>query len=145
MSGPQKPDGDQYQSPGVESSRSNPVTAPGAESFIPTVEDADAKQWGMFAHLGGALLGFLAPLIILIVKKDESPFVAQESKEALNFQLTILIGYVACFVLTAISCGFLAFLLVVPWVVSLVFCILGGLEVNKGNAYRYPFNIRMVT
>ena len=139
MSGPQDPQQDPYASPNVEPSKPTPG------EFIPTSQDAEEKQWGMFAHLGGALLGFLAPLIIYIVKKDESQFVAQESKEALNFQLTILIGYVICIGLTALTCGFLFFLPMIPWVVSLVFCILGGLEVNKGNAYRYPFNIRMVT
>ena len=49
----------------------------------------------MLAHLLGALLGFLGPLIIWLVKKDDHPFVAEQSKEALNFQLTLLIWYVA--------------------------------------------------
>ncbi|MFA4945037.1 MAG: DUF4870 domain-containing protein [Lentisphaeria bacterium] len=98
----------------------------------------DDKTMAMLAHLLGGLLSFLVPLIIWLVKKDQSPFVATEAKEALNFQLVMLIGYI---VLGTITCGFGW---PIVWIVSIIFGILGGMQAKEGKNYRYPFNIRMV-
>ena len=51
----------------------------------------DVANLAMLAHLLGALVGFLGPLILWVVKKDEHEFIDDQSKEALNFQLTLLI------------------------------------------------------
>lgn len=118
--------------------------------------DADARQWGMFAHLS-ALLGlvvggltFIGPLVIYLVKRDDHPFIADQAREALNFNLSVLIysiglGIVS-FLLTLILIGFLLFLLFIPLFIGwLVLTIIAGMEANKGQAYRYPLTIRMVT
>jgi len=76
------------------------------------------------------------------IYKDRDEFVKDQSTEALNFQITVLIGYVASSVLTAVYIGALLFPLV--WIVSLVFSIIGGLAANKGERYRYPFALRLV-
>lgn len=101
----------------------------------------EARQWGMFAHLGGIILGFVAPLIIMLVFGPRDGFVKDQSTEALNFQITALIGYLASVVV--------AFILPLPlnllvWVAVLVFSIMGGLAANRGEAYRYPFALRLV-
>jgi len=102
---------------------------------------AEDKQMGMLCHLLGVLLGFVGPLIIWLIKKDQSKFVDSQGKEALNFHLTLLIGHV---IGAATSCVTLGIINMVLWVVGLVFGIMGTIEANKGNEYRYPFAIRMI-
>ncbi|MFI6574863.1 DUF4870 domain-containing protein [Nocardiopsis sp. NPDC050513] len=107
------------------------------------------RQMGLIAHLGGGLAGFffsgfgwLVPLIVYLVKKDESPFVRDQAAHALNFQLLITIGIVVSWVLTLVIIGVLTWIVVA--VVCLVFGILGGLAANRGEWYRYPFNVSWV-
>jgi len=104
----------------------------------------DNLTMAMLAHLLGALLGFLGPLIIWLIKKDEHPFIDDQGKESLNFQLTLLIAHVALIVLDVVSCGLLAIAHLVPWVLGLIFGIMGAMEANQGKWYRYPFNIRFI-
>ena len=109
------------------------------------MNDAEVRQWAGFAHLGG-ILGFLPSLIIWLVKKDQNAFVGQEANKALNFQLLVLIGYIALSVLDGIFLpGFIAWIgQVVIWVMSLAFSIQGFQAVNRGQAYTYPFTIALV-
>lgn len=109
---------------------------------------AEEKQWAMFAHLS-ALIGFLipfgsilGPLIIWQIKKAEMPYVDEHGKEALNFQITVLIAVVACLVLSVILIGFL--LLPVVGIAALVLTIMAGIKANNGESYRYPFTLRLV-
>jgi uncharacterized Tic20 family protein len=104
----------------------------------------DDCTMAMLAHLLGAFLNFPGPLIIWLIKKDQSPFVDDQGKEALNFQLTVLILHVACFMGVAATCGILFFLPFVPYLVQIIFGVLGAVEANKGVAYRYPLTIRMI-
>ena len=112
--------------------------------------DGDARMMAMLAHLLGALFGFLGPLIIWLVKKDEHPFVNDQGKEALNFQLALLIAYLVSGVLYVIisfvTCGIGAFL-PLPLLVTvfqLVFGIMGAVKANNGEYYRYPLTIRFI-
>jgi len=109
--------------------------------------EADEKMMGLLAHILGAVTSFIGPLIIWQIKKDESPFVADQGKEALNFQITIAIGYFAMLVLSFIPfVGCLAsIVMLLLGVASLVFSIIGGLEANKGKVYRYPFALRLIS
>lgn len=109
---------------------------------------AEEKQWGMFAHLA-ALAGIviplgnlLGPLIVWLVKKDTMPFVADQGKEALNFNITVFIAAFASGILTLVLIGFL--LLIVVGIAWLVLTILAALAANKGETYRYPFTLRLV-
>jgi uncharacterized protein len=105
-------------------------------------------MWGMLAHLS-ALLGLavplgsvLAPLVVWLVKREQSAFVADQAKEALNFNITVLIGGVICIVLAFVFIGILlGIALFAYW---LVFTILAGIKANEGALYRYPFAMRMV-
>lgn len=110
--------------------------------------NAEAKQWAMFAHLA-ALAGFVipfgsivGPLLVWQLKKDVDPFVDQNGKEAVNFQITIAIAAVVCFMLMFVVIGVLLFpVLVLIW---LIFTIIAGVKANDGVAYRYPMTIRFI-
>jgi uncharacterized protein len=81
----------------------------------------------------------VGPLVIWLIKKDTSPFVDDQAKEALNFQLTCLIASLV----TAASCV-LAPLAIVLIVGGIVYGVIAGIEANKGNTYRYPYTFRMI-
>ena len=123
----------------------NVTAAPPAPTGEPTAED---KQWGLFAHLSslaGLIIPFgniLGPLIIWQVKKDSLPFAADQGKEALNFNITIAIAAIISGLLTLVLIGFLLLPLVgLAW---LVFTIIGAVKANGGEAYRYPFALRLI-
>ncbi len=92
----------------------------------------------MICHLLG-LVGFIGPLIIWLIKKDQSPVVDREAKKALNFQLTVLIAWIAGFVLCFVIIGFV--LLPLIWLFWLIFTILAAVKTNSGEDYKYPFAI----
>lgn len=108
-------------------------------------DDKDARTMAMLAHLLGAIPGLplVGPLIIWLLKKDQSPFVDSQGKEAVNFGITMLIAHVVAGVIGVATC----FLIFLPMIVALVQIILGimaAVEANKGVDYRYPFNIRLI-
>lgn len=105
--------------------------------------EAEDKQWASFAHLGGILF-ILPALIIWLIFKDRGPKTNVEGKEALNFQITIAIAYIASLILAGISFGILFFLPFLVWVATIVFSIIGFVKVNGGGSYRYPVNIRFI-
>lgn len=104
--------------------------------------NADEKNMGLLTHAGGILLGFLAPLLVLVLKGKDSEVVKRMSTEALNFQLTVLAAWVVAWILSAFLVGFL--LLPIIWVGALVFAIIAAMAVNNGQEYRYPVAIRIV-
>ena len=104
----------------------------------PTPEE---RTLGMLAHLLG-VFWFIGPLIIWLIKKDQSPFVDDQGKEALNFQLTLLIADVIGIATSFICIGLV--ILPIVWAVRIIFCILGAVKAYQGVAYRYPFAIRMI-
>jgi uncharacterized protein len=106
----------------------------------------DQRTLALIAHLLGIITWFVGPLIIWLISKDDSNkgFVADQAKEALNFQIAITLGYIVAFIIAGVSCGFLFFLPLLVGVVNLVFCILGGLKANEGEAYRYPYTLRLI-
>jgi uncharacterized Tic20 family protein len=126
-----------------------------------TVEsDPEQRKWALFAHLsilaGGLLTwgwaasfgSFLGPLIILLVKRETMPFVADQAKEALNFGITLTILCVALLMLTILSLGIGAILTIPLFLLiglgGLVLCIIAAIKANEGVAYRYPLTLRLV-
>lgn len=118
------------------------ATATGAVG-VPMEPTKDEKTMAMLAHLLG-LLSVLGPLIIWLIKKDESKFVDDQGKESLNFQITALFVWVGLFILAAVTCGAGGLLFPVFLVLVLVFCIMAALKANEGVAYRYPICIRLI-
>ena len=109
----------------------------------------DACMWAMFCHLAGLCVfvlpvvgNIVGPLVIWQLKKDEHPFVDQQGKEALNFQISIMIYSLVSAVLTFICVGF--FLLAAVGVIDLVFLLIAAVKANNGQSYRYPLTIRFV-
>jgi uncharacterized Tic20 family protein len=103
----------------------------------------ESKNLALLGHLLGLFTGFLGPLILWLVKKEDS-FVEDQSREALNFQLTVLIAYIASGIAAIASCGILFPLPLAVWIADLVFCILAAVDSSKGNTYRYPVTIRFI-
>ncbi|WP_046470981.1 DUF4870 domain-containing protein [Allosalinactinospora lopnorensis] len=104
---------------------------------------SDDRTMGLIIHLGGFLLGFLLPLVLYLVKKDESPWVRYHAAQAFNFQMTMLIGIIVSSILMVVIIGIL--LLPVVLIADLVFAILAAVAANRGEWYRYPVAIPMLT
>lgn len=108
----------------------------------------EVRQWAMFCHFAaflGVVLPFgnlLGPLILWQVKKDVDPFIDQQGKEALNFQITVTLAGLLCMLLMLVLIGFV--LLPLVGLVALVLTIIAGIKANEGQAYRYPFTWRPV-
>lgn len=101
----------------------------------------DQNQLAMIAHLLGIVTGFVGPLIIWLIAKDK-PFAYEQSREALNFQITIAIAWVAAGVLSFIGIGIVLYPII--GIVNLIFCIIAGMAAQKGEAYKYPLAIRLI-
>ncbi len=135
------------------------ITPPPPAEPMTGAPSAAERQWAMFAHLS-ALLGailtggvggwgcFIGPLVIWLIKKDTMPFVNDQGKEALNFNITVAIAAVILFLLSIMTLGLglviaipLWFIIGIAW---LVFTIIAGIKANEGVRYRYPFTLRLV-
>ena len=121
----------------------------GAQQPAPTgAPSKDAKMWAMLCHLGGiagALFPFgnvILPLIFWQIKKDEFPFVDDQGKEALNFQISISIYALATIPLFCIVIG--PFVLGAVSIFSLVMLIIAAIKANNGEKYRYPLCLRLI-
>jgi uncharacterized Tic20 family protein len=119
--------------------------APQGYGTAGAVSPQDERMWSMLAHIGTILIGVIAPLITYLMYKDRSAFVKQQSAESLNFQITMLIAYVVSWIVAGITFGLLFFLPILVWVANLVLVIIAGMAANKGENYRYPFALRMVS
>lgn len=129
--------------------------APGGFSLSPSDEtwpgpiSADEKTMGMLAHLLIIFTGFVGPLIIWLIKKDQSRYVEVQAKEALNFVISWAIYMFGLFIL-----GFLLMVIYIGCLFSLlgglvvigyyVFAIIGTVKANQGIIYRYPANLRLI-
>ena len=117
----------------------NPVTD------VPT---QDERTWGMLAHLtafSGFLIPFgniIAPLIVWLVKRDQSQFVGDQGKESLNFNITVLLAGVVCWALVYVLIGIL--LGVALFFYWLAMIIVAGIKASEGIRYRHPFTLRLI-
>ena len=131
--------------------KQNPNTAPQSAANVkpPEQPSAEERQWALIAHLSGLIasalggLAFLGPLIIWLIKKDQSPFVADQAKEALNFQIAVTIALLVSGAIALATCiGVI--LLPIVGIAALVYSIIAAMEANKGVYYRYPYTIRLI-
>jgi hypothetical protein len=107
-----------------------------------TVPSNDDKNIVTITHLGGILFSFIPSLIVWLLKKDDSEYIAAQAKEALNFQITLLLAQFVAYVLIFILVGFL--LLGLIWIFNIVFCIIAAISSSKGEYYRYPLTLRLI-
>jgi uncharacterized Tic20 family protein len=124
-------------------SQEEPNQAPAAVEI-----SQDDKTMGMFCHLA-AFAGFIiplgsviGPLVIWLLKKDQSEYVDYHGKESLNFQITMLIALLISFILIFVVIGF--FLLIGLAIFNLVIIIIASVKANDGERYQYPFSFRFI-
>ncbi len=128
----------EHRSPLVETGTG---TAPGQLAAVSVTSDETGIA--VLAHLGGLIGSFLLPLVIYLVKKDESPFLRHHAAEALNFQLTLMIAYTVSFFLIFVLVGLI--LLPLLMIGSLILSIVAAMAANRGEWYRYPMILRLIT
>jgi len=114
----------------------------------PSGHTSEEITWGCAAHWSALVasvvaLAFLGPLIVMLTKGNESPYVRRQAVESLNFQLSILIYAIVSFILVFVLVGLL--LLPIVGLIWLIFTIIGSVRASKGEEYRYPVTIRMVS
>ncbi len=120
-----------------------------SEEAWPEPITSDEKTMGMLAHLLMIFTGFVGPLIIWLIKKDQSRYVDVQGKEALNFSISVsiytiglwIVGFILSFIY--IGCLFLAMVPLV-YIGALILAILGTMKANEGKIYRYPANMRLI-
>ena len=91
---------------------------------------ANEKNIAVLTHLGGIFFGLIPGLLVWLLKKDDSPFVGEQAREALNFQITILIGYMAAWVMAFVLVGLA--LLPLIYVGNLILSIIAAVKVSRG-------------
>ncbi|MBS1718340.1 MAG: DUF4870 domain-containing protein [Armatimonadetes bacterium] len=102
----------------------------------------------MFCHLSALIsyavggMFFLGPLVVWLIKKDQFPFVNDQGKESLNFQITCFLLFCIAGILAIILIGFL--LLPLVGLYHLVFTIIASMAANRGETYRYPLCLRLI-
>ena len=111
----------------------------GQESSPEVVPTSDEKTFALLSHVLTLVAPILAPLIIYLIKKDESKFVAYHARESLNFQITIFL-IVMVLVITLIG----ILLLWLVGLVSLVLVIMATIRASEGKLYKYPFCLRLI-
>ena len=117
---------------------------PGSGALTP-----DERTWGGAAHWGALIaalvggLAFLGPLLVLLIKGNDSQWIRRQSVESLNFQISILIYAIVSAVLIIVLVGLI--LLPIVGIFWLVFTIIGSVKASSGEDYRYPLTIRMVS
>ncbi|AWB79343.1 DUF4870 domain-containing protein [Stenotrophomonas maltophilia] len=105
---------------------------------------ADQRTMALAAHLLGIFTWFIGALIIWLINKDDASkaFVTDQAKEALNFQITVTIAMVISIILMVVIIG--GILAPIVGIINLVFCIIAAVKANNGEAYRYPFTLRLI-
>ena len=109
----------------------------------------DEKNWAMIVHLA-ALVSFVAspigailgPLVVWLIKKEQMPFVKDQGKEALNFNISILMYGLISGIFVFIGIGVL--MLIFVGIFWLVFVVIAGIRAQKGERFRYPLTIRFI-
>lgn len=120
-----------------------PPNSPHSGGYQPPGNTSE-NTTAMLAHILAIPTSFVGPLILWLVNKDDprKAFSTDQAKEALNFQITVAIGYAISGVLSFVFIGLITASLI--GILDLVFCILAAVAANKGQTYRYPFALRLV-
>ncbi len=107
----------------------------------PDTTSQESRNIALLVWIGTIFFGFIPGLIVYLIKKDD-PYAIDQSKEALNWSITAIIGYCAGVILTVILIGVLVMLIV--GICHIVFCVMGAIAGSSGKPFRVPFAIRLV-
>ena len=108
----------------------------------------DERTWAMLSHFSALCMfifpfgNILAPLIIWLIKKDEMPFVEDQAKEVLNFQISMTIYFIGSIILIIVLIGIP--ILIVLGIFNVIITIIAGIKANDGKSYRYPINLKLI-
>ncbi len=134
--------------PWTDPARGDPPPSAAPQPVPPRSPSAEERQWAMLAHVT-TLLGYVVafghvipPLVILLSKRDESAFGADQARESLNFQITVLIAFLVALPLVCVLVGIP--LLVLLALAHVVLTIVAAIAASDGRRYRYPFALRLV-
>ena len=127
----------------TEFDRSDPVAIDSGPTKV-------ERQWATGCHLIGLcgllipnlVLGLIGTLVLWLIKRDEGAFIDDQGKEALNFQISLMIYLFACLMLTIVAIGF--FLLLPLGIFAFVCIIIAAVKANEGTVFRYPGCIRFI-
>ncbi|MFE5323594.1 DUF4870 domain-containing protein [Paenibacillus sp. NPDC056579] len=103
---------------------------------------SEERNLALLAHILCLIVGVIAPLIIYLMKKDESAYVTEHAKESLNFQISMIIYSIIAGILCFAIIGFV--LLPILGVFALIVIIIATIRASKGQHYEYPLTIRLV-
>ncbi|UCG50642.1 MAG: DUF4870 domain-containing protein [Candidatus Latescibacterota bacterium] len=111
--------------------------------------DRDARRWATICHLvalvgllGNGIGFLLGPLVVWLLKREDHPFIDEQGKEAVNFQITVFIAFVISVLLALVIIGF--GLLLIVLLAAVVFPIIGAIKANEGEHFKYPVSIRFI-
>lgn len=102
----------------------------------------DDRNIATITHLAGTIFSFVPSLIVWVLKKNDSEYIASQAKEALNFQISVMLAQFIAWFLAWLLIGFL--LMGVIWLTNIVLCIIAAIATSKGETYRYPFTLRLI-
>jgi uncharacterized Tic20 family protein len=108
----------------------------------PLTPGSDEKNIATITHLGGTVFSFVPALIVWLLKKNDSAYIGEQAREALNFQITVLIAQFIAGILAFILIGFVLMGLI--WLANIVLCIIAAISSSKGAHYRYPLTLRLI-
>ena len=117
-------------------------------SFLGTEEqplytpNSDERTMAILSHILTLVGGFIPPLIIYLIKKDQSKFVEEHARESLNFQITLILAFIVSALLIIILIGIL--LIWALGIMALVLVIIATIRASENKLYRYPFNLRII-
>ena len=110
----------------------------------PAMSSDEERNMTSLGNILGILIGFVSPLIFWLIYKDRSDFVDRNLKSALNFQITMIIAWIAASILTAVTFGILSILYLVIGILILIFCIMAFVKTRNGEDYKYPMSIPFI-
>lgn len=110
----------------------------------------ETNTWATFTHLS-ALSGFIGvpfghivgPLVMWLIKRDDNPTLDAHGKEALNFNISMVIYAIVSVILMLVLIGFVLIFAVA--LIALILPIIAAIKANKGELYRYPLTIRFIS
>jgi uncharacterized Tic20 family protein len=107
-------------------------------------QSKDDQNMGLLMFILGIFTHFIGPLILWLMKKDQSRYIDAQGKEIINFQITVFLTAIAVMIIAIVTLGIGALLFPVLGITYLVFMIIGAVTASKGNFYRFPLALRLL-
>ncbi len=118
-----------------------PLAGAGAQNAAMSL--SDQRTYALIMHLGSGFVGIVVPLVMWLIKKDQSPFIDDHGKNIMNWSISVIIYAIVSFILIFVIIGI--FLLLGLVIAHIVFSILGAVAANRGDSYHYPLAIKFIS